>query len=233
MRLKQDWNRIETGKSRCGRFGRESVSCSEISRRKGFEIRLIRLIGLPAPGAWNPELVQPSPIDSAISSPGLCGKRAPGIRGGFHDAGLVTHSPRHAWNSVECEPERSPGSARLATLLQDKVPAIHVWIGPLSESGQVRAGSQRSSVYMKIFSGADSPPFYRLLKDPFILSIPSSNSTFSQPFEEKRISEVVRNRRIVIFHLWKATLFVLCGVKFLVRLQGIFWGIDHSWEWNG
>ena len=33
-------------------------------------------------------------------------------------------------------------------------------------------------------------------------------------------------------NLWKARLFVLCDVMFLVWLQGKF-EIDHSWEWKG
>ena len=66
------------------------------------------------------------------------------------------------------------------------------------------------------------------------LSLPSSKSTFSQPFKEKFISDVVRIGHIIIFHLsklWKAKFFILCNVIFLVRFQGKF-GIDHTWEWK-
>ena len=54
------------------------------------------------------------------------------------------------------------------------------------------------------------------------LSLPSSTWAFPQPFEDKRISEVVRIGSIIIFYLnkvWKAMLFILCDVIFLVRLQ--------------
>ena len=57
------------------------------------------------------------------------------------------------------------------------------------------------------------------------LSLPSSKRTFSQPFKEKCISEVMRIGSIIIFHLsklWKAKFFILCGVIFLVRLLGEF-----------
>ena len=57
------------------------------------------------------------------------------------------------------------------------------------------------------------------------LPLPSSKSTFSQPFQEKCISEVVRICSIIIFHLsklWKAKFFILCDVIFLVRLQEKF-----------
>ena len=63
-----------------------------------------------------------------------------------------------------------------------------------------------------------------------ILSIPGSKSTFSQPFEENCISEVVRIGRIFISHLsklWKVRVFILCDVIFLLRLQEKF-EIDHS-----
>ena len=62
-----------------------------------------------------------------------------------------------------------------------------------------------------------------------------SKCTFSQPIQEKCISEVVRISSIIIFHLnklWKAKVFVLCVVIFLVRLQGKF-EIDLSLEWKG
>ena len=48
----------------------------------------------------------------------------------------------------------------------------------------------------------------------------------------KCISEVVRIDSVIIFHLckrWKVKFFILCGVTFIVRLQGKF-EIDHSWE---
>ena len=55
------------------------------------------------------------------------------------------------------------------------------------------------------------------------LSLRSSKSTFSKPFKEKCISEVVRIGIIIIFHLsklWKPKFFIKYDVKFLVRLQG-------------
>ena len=67
------------------------------------------------------------------------------------------------------------------------------------------------------------------------LSLPSSKSTFSQPFNKKCISEVVRIGSIIILHrskLWKAKLSIVCDVICLMRLQGKF-NIDHSWEWKG
>ena len=66
-------------------------------------------------------------------------------------------------------------------------------------------------------------------------SLQSSKTTFSQPFKDKCISDILRIGSIIIFHLsklWKANFFILCGVIFLVRLQRKF-GIDHSWEWKG
>ena len=52
---------------------------------------------------------------------------------------------------------------------------------------------------------------------PLTLSLPSSKSTFSQPFKDKCISDVVRIGN-VIFHLskqlWKAKFFILCDVIF-------------------
>ena len=53
------------------------------------------------------------------------------------------------------------------------------------------------------------------------LSLPSSKSTFSQPFQDKYISDGVRICRIVISHLsrlQKNKLSILCDVIFLVRL---------------
>ena len=56
------------------------------------------------------------------------------------------------------------------------------------------------------------------------LSLPSSKSTFSQPFKYIYISYVVRISSIIIFNLsnleWKAKFSILSGVIFLVRLQG-------------
>ena len=78
---------------------------------------------------------------------------------------------------------------------------------------------------------ADWCPTYQ----PLTLSLPSSNSTFSQPSKEKCMSDVVRIGSIIICQhskLWTAKFFILCGVIFLVRLQGKF-DIDHSWEWKG
>ena len=60
-------------------------------------------------------------------------------------------------------------------------------------------------------------------------------ATFFQPFNEKCMCEVGRIASIIIFHLsklWKAKFFILCGVIFVVRLQGKF-DIDHPWEWKG
>ena len=60
-------------------------------------------------------------------------------------------------------------------------------------------------------------------------------STFSQPFKEECISEVVRIDSIIIFRLsklWKAKFFILCDAIFLVRMQGKF-EIDHFWERKG
>ena len=67
------------------------------------------------------------------------------------------------------------------------------------------------------------------------LPLPSSKSTFSQPFKDKCISKVVGIGSIIIFHLsklWKDKFFILCDVIFLVKLQGKF-EIDHSWELKG
>ena len=63
---------------------------------------------------------------------------------------------------------------------------------------------------------------------------PKFKNTFYQTFKGECISKPVRIGSIFIFHLselWKTTLFVLCDVIFLVRLQGRF-KIDHSWEWK-
>ena len=62
------------------------------------------------------------------------------------------------------------------------------------------------------------------------LSLPSSKSTFFQPFKEKCISEVMSIGRIIIFRLsklWKPKFFILCDAILLVRLQEKF-EIDHS-----
>ena len=73
----------------------------------------------------------------------------------------------------------------------------------------------------------------KLLDSILTLSLSSSNSTFSQTFEEKCISEVVRIGSIIISHLsklLKAKFFILLyGAIFLVRPQGKI-GIDHSLE---
>ena len=69
--------------------------------------------------------------------------------------------------------------------------------------------------------------------------LPSSKSTFSQPFKDQCISEVVRIGSIFILHpsvyssfiifilhlskLWKAKFFILCDVIFLAKLQGGIW----------
>ena len=58
----------------------------------------------------------------------------------------------------------------------------------------------------------------------------SSRSTFSQPFEEKCVSVVVRIGSIIILRLsklWKAKFSILCDVIFLVRLQD--W---EMWNWS-
>ena len=63
----------------------------------------------------------------------------------------------------------------------------------------------------------------------------SSKRTFSQPFKQKCMSEVVRIGSIIIFYLsklWKARFFILCDILFLVRLQEKL-EVDHSWEWKG
>ena len=47
-------------------------------------------------------------------------------------------------------------------------------------------------------------------------SLPSLKSTFSQPFKDKCISDVVRIGSVIIFHLskvWKAKFFMLCDVS--------------------
>ena len=65
----------------------------------------------------------------------------------------------------------------------------------------------------------------------------NKNDPFSQPFEEKCISEVVRiGTSVVIFHLsklWKVKFFILWDVIFLVRFQGKIWLSDPTWEWKG
>ena len=52
---------------------------------------------------------------------------------------------------------------------------------------------------------------------------PKFKSTFSQPFREKCISEVVRISSIIIFHLrklWRAKFFILCDVAFWWGCKG-------------
>ena len=52
------------------------------------------------------------------------------------------------------------------------------------------------------------------------LSLPSSKSTFSQPFNRKCISEVERIGSIIIFHLnklWKAKFSTLCVMLYFLR----------------
>ena len=64
------------------------------------------------------------------------------------------------------------------------------------------------------------------------LSLPSSKTTFSPPFKEKCIGEVVRIGSIIISHLsklWNTKFFIPCDVIFLVRMQGKF-EIDHPQE---
>ena len=59
-------------------------------------------------------------------------------------------------------------------------------------------------------------------------SLPSSKSTFSQPFKDKHLSDAVRIDRMIIFHLRiRDENRVLSSVIFLVRLQDKF-KIDHS-----
>ena len=61
------------------------------------------------------------------------------------------------------------------------------------------------------------------------LPLSSSKSTFSQPFEEKCISEVVRIDSIIIFHLsklWKARFFILCGCYISGELAA-----EEIWYW--
>ena len=72
-----------------------------------------------------------------------------------------------------------------------------------------------------------------IAQQPFHAQV--QKSTFSQPFKEKCISDVVRIDSIIIFHLsklWKVKFFILCDVTFLVRLQEKF-EIDYSWWWKG
>ena len=69
----------------------------------------------------------------------------------------------------------------------------------------------------------------RMCKRAFKPFIPKlKKSTFSQPFGENYISEVVRITGINIFHLskrCKAKFFILCDVIFLVKFE-----VYRSWE---
>ena len=72
-------------------------------------------------------------------------------------------------------------------------------------------------------TGKEQHRWKNILKAILTLPLPSSKSTFSQPFKEKCTSDVVRIGSIITFHqskLWKAKFFILCGVIFLVRLRG-------------
>ena len=60
----------------------------------------------------------------------------------------------------------------------------------------------------------------------------SSKSTFSQPFKEKHIGEVVRIGSAIIFHLskrWKAKFFILCDVISLQEAQET-WSIRFMYQ---
>ena len=52
-----------------------------------------------------------------------------------------------------------------------------------------------------------------------------------QTFHSQRVQKLHSPNKLLLIKevLWKAKFFILCGVIFLVRLQGKF-GIDHSWE---
>ena len=101
-----------------------------------------------------------------------------------------------------------------------------------------RPHSEKAVVFWRHQKQADADLAH--VRDPvyaacLTLSLPSSRSTFSQPFQEKCISEVVRIGVIIICHLsklWKNKFSILYDGIFLVRLQGKF-DIDHSWEWKG
>ena len=78
-----------------------------------------------------------------------------------------------------------------------------------------------------------------ILAEKFHLTFPvlSSKNTLSQPYQERRISDVVRIGNIIISYLsklWRVKFFIhrLCDAIFLVRLQEKF-EIDHSWKWKG
>ena len=92
------------------------------------------------------------------------------------------------------------------------------------------------SLSLGVSRGAQSLPFDGWRPYPqATLSLPSSKSTFSQPFGEKCIREVVGIGSIIIFHLsklWKASYPIILCVIFLVRLKEKF-EIDHSCEWKG
>ena len=67
------------------------------------------------------------------------------------------------------------------------------------------------------------------------LSRPSSKSTFSQPFKEKCISEVVKLGSIIIVRLsklWKAFKKFFKSWCYIFGERAKF-EIDHSWEWKG
>ena len=89
-------------------------------------------------------------------------------------------------------------------------------------------------LYTKLYTTSTKWPNTWILNTSPSLSLPSSKSTFSQPFKDKCINDLGRIGSIIIFHLsklWKAKFSILCDVIFLVRLQGKFES-DHSWEWK-
>ena len=69
------------------------------------------------------------------------------------------------------------------------------------------------------------------MSNELTLSLPSSKSTFSQPYKEMYFKWVSENwYSIIMFRvskLWKARFSILCDVIFLVRLQEKF-EFDHS-----
>ena len=108
-----------------------------------------------------------------------------------------------------------------------------IWAWCLDSWGRVRNQAWLSillsgcwaQLYTTRGSFRTSPMAWRI--SPFT---PSSKSTFSQPFKEKRIHDVVRIGSNITLHLrklWKAKFFILCDVVFLARLQGKL-EIDHS-----
>ena len=97
-------------------------------------------------------------------------------------------------------------------------------------------GSANGNVRLEVIGEwpRDQWSFACVVVPSLTLSLLSSKRTFSQPFREKCVSNVVSIGSIIIFHLsklWKAEFSILCDVIFLVCLQGKF-DIGHSWEWK-